>query len=85
MTPRLVTSADVGRYLGRSASWFCRNRATLEARGFPRPVDACGMRWDRAAVDAWLDEQSRRPNSTRSVEDTLLERARKMMGGAPAA
>ena len=52
----LLTSAQVAARLGHKASWFLRRRPSLEAdHGFPRPVDGCGMRWDPAAIERWLD------------------------------
>jgi hypothetical protein len=80
MSRQLLTSAEVALRLRRSLPWFQRNRASLEARGFPAPVDGLGMRWDPVAIDRWLDallpaapmaEQAK-------AEATLIERARAM-------
>lgn len=53
----LIRRERVARKLRRSLSWFERNRPSLEAAGFPRPVPAMGLRWDERAIDAWLDAQ----------------------------
>jgi predicted DNA-binding transcriptional regulator AlpA len=77
---QLLTSAQVGRALGHSATWFLRRRADLEATGFPRPVDQCGMRWDPAAIEDWLDAQRRAAAApcAASGEAVLVARARAM-------
>jgi hypothetical protein len=55
----LLTAPQVARRFSRSLGWFRRMRPSLEARGFPLPVDGCGLRWDPAAIDDWLDAQRR--------------------------
>ena len=58
MTRALLTSAQVAQLLGRSVTWFSRNRARLEdAHGFPPSVWGLGARWDSAAIERWLDQQ----------------------------
>lgn len=52
---RLLTGDEVSVYLGHSGIWFARNRARLEETGFPKPIAELDDRWDRAAIDAWLD------------------------------
>lgn len=76
-----LTAAEVAAGFRRSLPWFQRNRAALEARGFPRPVDGCGMRWDPAAIARWQDSQLPMPLATpeAAAEQTLLARARAMM------
>ncbi len=56
--PRCMTSEAVAEYLGyRSAKSFQSRLPVLRANGFP-PRIAGLHRWDRAAIDRWLDEQS---------------------------
>lgn len=77
----LLTAAQVARKLGRSLSWFQRNRATLEAtKSFPRPVDGCGHRWDPAAIDAWLNRQLPSQRTEAAPDDVLLRRAQATIG-----
>jgi predicted DNA-binding transcriptional regulator AlpA len=81
MTGReILTAPQVARLLARSVTWFYRNRATLEGKGFPRPVDGLGMRWDSVAIHRWLDAQA--PAAEASAEDVLIARA---LATAPAA
>jgi hypothetical protein len=80
MERRLLTAAGVARKLGRSLSWFQRQREALERdKGFPLPVDGCGHRWDPVAIDAWLDRQ-RGPASSPSIDGELLRRAQAAIG-----
>lgn len=80
----ILTAAQVARRFQRTARWFLRNRAALEARGFPTPIDGCGMRWDSAAIDDWLDR--RRPerpvDPAQAMEAELIRRAAGMAGAA---
>jgi len=76
---QLLTAPQVAGLLGYRPGWFTRHRSRLEAEhGFPQPVDGCGMRWDPAAIEDWLDA---RRHATRLVvadaaEQLLIERAR---------
>ncbi len=56
--PRGMTSEAVAEYLGyRCTKTFQSALPILRARGFPARI--VGLhRWDRAAIDRWLDEQS---------------------------
>lgn len=77
----LLTAPQVAGALGYRYAWFLRNRATLEAQhGFPRPVDGCGLRWDPAAIEDWLDARRRatRAAAGDAAETILIERARRM-------
>lgn len=77
----LLTAPQVAAALGYRHAWFLRNRARLEAEhGFPRPVDGCGMRWDPAAIEDWLDARRRttRAAAAEIAEDILITRARRM-------
>lgn len=59
---RLIGGNDVAAYLDMARSTFDQRRPRLEAAGFPKPVlqrDQFGsMKWDRHAIDAWLDQRS---------------------------
>ena len=57
ITQRMMTEGEVAAYLGRDLPWFRRNRDVLAAHGFPEPLPGVD-RFDRVAVDAWLDTQS---------------------------
>lgn len=78
----LLTSAQVARRFARSLAWFRRARPQLEAKGFPLPVDGCGLRWDPVAIDDWLDAQRPRRPASEDGEAELIRRAQAM---APAA
>lgn len=62
MTPRLMNMDQTAEYLGASRSWFSRKRDQLEQSGFPLPAlphdQFGGARWDRKAIDLWLDRKS---------------------------
>ena len=78
---QLLTAPQVATLLGYKAGWFQRHRARLEEQhGFPKPVDGCGMRWDPAAIQDWLDARRRltRQVIEASAEDVLIARARAM-------
>jgi predicted DNA-binding transcriptional regulator AlpA len=71
MTRTLLSAAEVAAKLHKKREWFYKrlNRETLEALGFPPPVPGCGLVWDPAAIDAWLDAQmpdGLRPRSQKS-------------------
>jgi predicted DNA-binding transcriptional regulator AlpA len=79
----LMTAPQVAAALGYRHGWFLRNRARLEAEhGFPGPVDGCGLRWDPAAIEDWLDRrrQVTRAAAGEAAETILIERARRMAG-----
>ena len=80
---QLLTAPQVAARLARSHAWFLRRRGALEETGFPRPVDGCGMRWDPAAIDDWLDAQRpRRAGPEETAEAELIRRAREMGAAA---
>lgn len=62
MTPRLMNMEQTAQYLGGSRSWFSKTRNQLELSGFPLPTlphdKFGGARWDRKAIDLWLDKKS---------------------------
>lgn len=55
---RVLSTAEVAAYLGRSSSWFARHATRLHNSGFPRPLPDVGG-YDRQAVDNWLDQLGR--------------------------
>ena len=55
---RMLTEAETAEYLGRDLSWFRPNLDRLEETGFPAPLNAVD-RYDRAAIDKWLDARAR--------------------------
>ncbi len=79
-----LTAADVARGFRRSLSWFNNNRKSLEARGFPAPIDGCGLRWDPIAIARWQDAQlpPREANPDAAAEALLIERAQRMANAA---
>jgi len=54
---RLLDAGEVAYYLGVDLAHFKTNLIAFEALGFPVPLKTFG-RWDKRAVDAWLDVQS---------------------------
>lgn len=50
----MLTVAEVADMMGYSCSWFYRNRAALEAAGFPRRVRNT-HRYSRKHVEMWID------------------------------
>jgi predicted DNA-binding transcriptional regulator AlpA len=81
----LLTAPQVAAALGYRHAWFLRHRARLEAdHGFPAPVDGCGMRWDPAAIEDWLDarRQATRQVAGAAAEDILIARARRLADAA---
>lgn len=82
---QLLTAPQVAAALGYRHAWFVRNRARLEAgHGFPTPVDGCGLRWDPAAIEDWLNarRQATREAAAEAAEDILIARARHMAEAA---
>jgi hypothetical protein len=75
-----LTAAEVALHLRRSLPWFHRHRPALEARGFPPPMDGCGLRWDPRAIERWQDSLLPPAPATADAkaEATLIERARQM-------
>ncbi len=52
-----MKTCEAAAYLGLSQADFFRKRAAMEAAGFPLP-DPITRRYDRRAIDAWLDRRS---------------------------
>lgn len=70
---KLLTMRQVGERLGHGYHWFRKRRFKLEREdGFPKPVRGVGLRWDPAAIDAWLAAQREPQGQTASrVEVTI--------------
>lgn len=77
---QLLTAHQVAMTLALdSAMSFHRRRRCLEAEhGFPAPVPGLGLRWDPAAIDAWLGRQrgAAPAAADEGVESLLVARAR---------
>ena len=68
-----MTSHDVAYYLGfANVKTFQSRLPKLRKLGFPDKIGALN-RWDRAAIDRWLDEQSG------LAEQSALEKAREAL------
>lgn len=52
--PRLISSPQLAAYFNRSTTWLYQHLAELHALGMPRKLQPFD-RYDRLAVDAWLD------------------------------
>lgn len=80
ITPRILSHAELGRYLGRSEEWLRTNRARLEALGFPAPHPIFGGT-DKLLVDRFLartsghEKHTRRKQTAAASESTLIARA----------
>lgn len=53
----LINRKKVAEILGHSESWFRANYIELQVKGFPKPIQNCGYRWDPKAIEIWLDLQ----------------------------
>jgi hypothetical protein len=93
VTPRTLTARETAAYIGRTYDWFMRNRRQLEAeRQFPAPLPGI-RRYDRLAIDAWIDGQRQKAAQIRAnvarhgaggllcIEDELARRAEKLARG----
>jgi hypothetical protein len=49
-----MNRVETAGYIGYSLTWFNAKLDELYARGFPKPLPVL-ERWDRHAVDRWLD------------------------------
>ena len=54
IAPRVMNQAETAGYIGYSPAWFGAKLGGLYAMGFPKPLPLL-ERWDRHAVDRWLD------------------------------
>lgn len=56
--PALLTATQTQRYISIGRTKFYQ---LIKQPGFPRPVDVGGHpRWDRRALDKWIDKQNKR-------------------------
>lgn len=55
--PRCMSAADVAAYLGMSPSSYSRKKGDMERAGFPSRDGLTG-RYDKLAIDRWLDSRS---------------------------
>lgn len=57
--PRLLDAAQVGVLLGHDRVWFQRPSTVkrLAEAGFPPRVKGCLARWDKVAIERWLEAQ----------------------------
>ena len=78
IAPRGLKGCEVAAYLGLSSSSFVRKRRAMIRAGFP-PSDPLTGRYDRHAIDAWLD--ARAGLGGNAGERELLRR----LGGGPGA
>jgi predicted DNA-binding transcriptional regulator AlpA len=51
---RVLSTAEVAAYLGKSGAWWSTHAEALHRAGFPRPLPVVGG-FDKEAVDRWLD------------------------------
>ena len=56
-TPRILDKFQTSVRLGNGETWFDKNRAQLEAMGFPQYDDFLGG-WDADAIEIWFDKRS---------------------------
>ena len=72
-----INACQVATLLGRSLGWFRQHRASLEAeKGFPKPIDGCGLRWSDTAVRAWIGRADKVAPPAAADEAELIARAR---------
>lgn len=63
---RVLNRAETAAYIGYSVTWFAERLPELYAKGFPAPLPLL-ERWDRHAIDRWLDRLG--GNMPMTVED----------------
>lgn len=69
----MLTNAEVAALLSMSLdTWIRRKPMLIRDQGFPPPValGPCSHRWDRLAIEAWLDLQ-RPPHLRQAVAPEL--------------
>jgi hypothetical protein len=59
-TARLLSEADVAKYLGLDPETFRNRQAALWRAGFPKPIGVVGA-YDLRAVDHWIESAANRP------------------------
>ena len=81
LPPRGLTPTEMVGYLGHGPSWLTDERlARLYSLGFPRP-DSITERFDRVAIDVWLDQRSGLSGGT-DYDDGLSRRLKEFGNGA---
>jgi hypothetical protein len=85
--PRGLTRREAAEYLGHTESWLTKERLDdLQESGFPE-IDPLTERFDRHAIDVWLDQRSRlvavdeSPNAGLPSPEKLKEMARERLNG----
>ncbi len=80
--PRDVPPVQAARLLGLTLAEFTATLPRLERRGFPMPDPDTG-RYDRKAVEAWMDRRSPLTggNDSRDAVPDLRGRIARMRGG----
>lgn len=74
IAPRVMNRTETACYIGYSTTWFNEKLPHLYAGGFPRPLPLLD-RWDRIAVDRWLDRLGGEAPATEQVEADAWLRA----------
>src|SRR5262245_10466101 len=69
---RLLTTREVCRLLRRGSGWFYKNRARLEAEGFPKPIPIV-EHYDERAILKWIDHRGGQAEPLLQRDD-LMER-----------
>ena len=54
ISPRVLTTPQAAKYLGRSATWLREHLPELKEKGFPDPLPYV-KGFDRVAIDNWLE------------------------------
>ena len=80
--PRDVPPSQAARLLGMTVAEFETTLPRLQLRGFPHPDPDTG-RYDRKAVEAWMDGRSALTGGTemRDPSTTVRDRIARMRGG----
>ena len=76
IAPRVMNRGETAAYIGYSATWFGEHLQELYIKGFPQPLPLL-ERWDRHAVDRWLDRLGgEAPMTEQDEADAWLRAAR---------
>ena len=79
MTQPFMTSQQVAKRLQVTTTWFYKNRARLEAEGFPPALPGFRQgRWSAEAIDAWAARASGQVAETEVRGPTPEEAAEEM-------
>lgn len=53
---RVLDINETARRLNKSSSWLYKNYKTYQkTHNFPAPIDGLGCKWDRSAIELWLN------------------------------